>query len=97
MSGRAERLEVVAESVRTHCAVLEDEVLGMYVGAAVAQLALRNGLTPLEAFEDVKAAGAFDQEDWPKTRAKMEAYTRLNRQRYVGAAVHLFERDVTAN
>jgi hypothetical protein len=76
-------------TARIHMALMTDELLGIYLGAAIAQLALRHDKTPTEVVEEMGANGVLPDEEWPESRAVLEKLTRNARITYGAAGVYL--------
>lgn len=77
-------------TARIHMALMTDELLGIYLGATIAQMALRHDKTPLEVVDELKASGALDDDDaWTKGRDMLDKLTRNARITYGAAGVYL--------
>jgi hypothetical protein len=81
--------EEAKTTARLHLALLTDELLEIYLGAAIAQLALRHGKTPTEVVEEMGAVGVLPDEEWPSSRAALEKLTKNARITYGAAGVYL--------
>ena len=83
-----QRASAVTESVRRHMALVEGDVVGAYLGAAVAQLALECDVSPRAVVERMLEEGVFvDGDAWARIEPNLRAATRLTRARFAGVGV----------
>lgn len=88
-----------ADLVRTHLALVTGEHVALYLGAAVARIALENGVSPRQVVQHMLDAGAFcgDGDEWEKERKALETFTRVTRNRLAAAGVQLYQLDPNRN
>jgi hypothetical protein len=80
--------EIVREGVRRHVALVDGDVVGAYLGAAVARIALEADTSPRAVVERMLEAGTFlDGEEWERVARNLRAVTRLTRARFAGVGI----------
>lgn len=79
--------EQLRTTAQVHMALMTDEALSVYFGAALGQLALRYDKTPDVVLDEMKAAGLAD--DWPTARERLRKLSDNARKMYAQAGVYL--------
>ena len=89
---------IMLDTIRTHMALVSDDVIGLYLGAAVARIALDAEKTPREVVESMLAEGVFkDGDEWERQRRQLRNFHRITRARFAAAGVWTRSRDGSQN